>query len=151
MSRAEKDAAKQQAKEQQRMDLVSRLAIHSIKASTSTARTSLGLVAGNKRAMAALRDIPGAQGLVKGADGVLNPGKARNQKPQQQQQQEQQYSEVQGKKSPPPPPEKKMGGGLSGFSGKVSRSQDEMGGGRLIECQSFGHMTSMFKDTPKGV
>ena len=117
------------------MDLVTRLAVAGIKHGTSGARTSLGLVAGNKRAMNALGDVPGAQGLVRGADGFLNPNKARNQKSPSaavgngngyghgdegigQDSQE-------GKKVPPPPPEKKKGllSGKVGFIGRDEKTE----------------------------
>ena len=94
---------------------MTRLAVAGIKHGTSGARNGLGLVAGNKRAMNALGDVPGAQGLVKGADGFLNPNKARNQKSPSGGVGNGNGDEVigqgfqEGKQAPPPPPEKKKG------------------------------------------
>lgn len=116
MTQAQKDAAK----DQQRIDLVTKLAIAGVKHGTYTARTGLGMVAGNKRAMNALGEVPGAQGLVRGVDGFMNPSKARNQKRADLAAAEEAQQEV--RKSPPPVAEKK--GGLSGLMGGKERSFD---------------------------
>jgi hypothetical protein len=122
MTREETDAAK----EAQRLDLLTRFAIAGVKHGTSSARSGLGMVAGNKRAMNALGDLPGAQGLVRGADGFLNPNKARNKvaapgavAPNGGE--EEVEAVVMEKKKAPPVAEKKKG--VSGLiSGKVGSS-----------------------------
>ncbi len=129
MTREQKEALA----EQKRLDLVTKIAKAGVKHGTSSARNGLSLVAGNKRAMAALGDVPGAQGLVRGADGFLNPNKARNQKKVEMSGQ-QETVEEQERQNPLPVVEEKKGmGGMGGFGGLMS-----------------GKVTSMWKDPQKG-
>jgi hypothetical protein len=108
--------AREREKEAQRMDTVSRLAQKSIMHSTAGARSSLGMISRNDKAMSAL-DKYGAGGLVRGAEGLVGKKKETTTTTAEE------GAGANGKGPAPVPPGKK--GGVSGLvSGKV--------GGRAI-------------------
>ena len=96
--------------------MAANLAQKSSRYGTSAARRSLGMVAGNDRAVGALEKY-GAGGLVRSAEGLVNKNKASRVN-----EDDPSVSNGAGKKAAPPPPEKKKGGVSGLVSGRVCLS-----------------------------